>query len=333
MQNTRTDNTKKQYYKKAVSLMKKAYKEATKNNKNQYEKHKKIIILNGVENECLDLVYTVAWAAKNWSNTLMHSSWIYYRATLNYMAELSFINGEITLETKEKINKILKTYHGADKSEIDVRTSRKKKKSFSKNDQEKVFDYLSKNKGKWSNPLTLWIKATISTGLRPIEWKKSVYNEENNSLIVLNAKNTNNRSHGEYRTINLDHLENNEIAVIVLHLTITKKIINENKWDEYYIGCSNLLKYITSKIFKDKERRPTLYSARHQYSANLKASNCKKNEIATLMGHKSEDTATAHYGKKIHGTRGKKPNVDENELKRVSVNNKPKFSFDDGVKK
>lgn len=322
-------STKKQYYNKAVLLMAKAYKEALSENDENFTKNSKEIILNGKSRKCLTLLHTVVWAVKNWPDKLMNSSWVFYRASLNHMADISFNNKEIDEKQKEKIKVLLSKVQGGTKYDIDVRTSRKKKKSFSTKEKKELFRELIKSKNKWAKPLIFWIEATIGTGLRPIEWRDAKYNEISNSIIVKNAKNTNGRSHGEFRTINLNHLSKEEIASIKNHLKISSEINKNGKWDIYYQGCTNLLKYEARKLWPNKEKRPTLYSARHQFSANLKASNCKRNEVATLMGHKSEDTATTHYGKKIHGTRKKKPEVNDIELQRVNLSKKPRFTLSD----
>ena len=105
-------------------------------------------------------------------------------------------------------------------------------------------------------------------------------------------------------------------------------------WKSYYEGCSNLLKYTCIKLWPNRERHPTLYSARHQFSANMKASGCKPEEIAALMGHAVDDTATTTYGKKVNGTRNIKPKVDEEEIKRVRKSTKSiTFSIDDIIKR
>ena len=45
----------------------------------------------------------------------------------------------------------------------------------------------------------------------------------------------------------------------------------------------------------------TLYTARHQFSANAKSDGLSKEEVAALMGHASIYTAGEHYGKRRGG--------------------------------
>lgn len=66
----------------------------------------------------------------------------------------------------------------------------------------------------------------------------------------------------------------------------------------------------------------------------MKASGCKPEEIATLMGHAVDDTALTTYGKKANGTRNVKPKINEEEIKRVKrTTSSHKFKIDDLMKK
>ena len=68
-----------------------------------------------------------------------------------------------------------------------------------------------------------------------------------------------------------------------------------------YTSCRMRLRRVTLKLWSPKKKHPTLYSGRHQFSADMKNTLSKK-EIAALMGHGTDDTATVHYGKKRYGT-------------------------------
>jgi hypothetical protein len=58
----------------------------------------------------------------------------------------------------------------------------------------------------------------------------------------------------------------------------------------------------------------TLYSARHQFIADAKASGLTLYEIAALVGHASIRTASEHYGKKKVGRRGRKIRNDDDGM-------------------
>ncbi len=331
---TQDIGTKKLYIKRTGDFIKRAYKEAIE------EEHD--IITNGAPfthsfgSESivgLNLLNTTIWACKNWSKTLTQESWRAYRAPLKFMASIYYSGELIDESTFKRINAVLDNTKGSPKKEIEIRTSRKKQKHLSIKDLKKIDDELFESKSIWATSTRIWLRAGILVGLRPIEWRKSelIENEEGILLKVFNAKNTNNRANGETRHLNLNHLKPNELSIIKNHLKIVKKFSGTREhWDGYYKGCANLLRNKTRIVFPNRERHPTLYSSRHQFSANSKASGCKPEEIAALMGHASDLTAQMTYGKKVNGTKGRKPKINSNEIKTVRVHKKTKkyFSLD-----
>jgi len=326
---TKTKETKQVYIKRARQLMEKAYKEATASGNNYDSVIYKIGPYNMV---VLSYVNTCLWFKKNWSSQISQSTLRQYRSSLKFMGLALEQKEYITKEDLSKGNEILDSSQGANKEDLLPRTSASKQKSLKLKDLKLLGQELLKSRSKWGKLAYIWLYSGIFTGLRPSEWKDAiiVQNDEKIDLIVKNAKHTNNRSNGEHRTINLNHLEKKHIRIIEQHLGATVQISKkEDLWQQYYNGCANLIKYHSRKIWKNRKRYPTLYSSRHQFSANLKASGCSKVEVATLMGHASDLTAQAHYGKKIHGTRGRKPEVNKDELKNVRVSNKKYvFQFD-----
>jgi hypothetical protein len=61
------------------------------------------------------------------------------------------------------------------------------------------------------------------------------------------------------------------------------------------------LSRIVRKRWPNRDSHITLYSLRHQFSANAKASGFTRLEIAAMMGHAVDDTAVVHYGRKRSG--------------------------------
>ncbi len=323
---SRTKDTEKKYYNRGLALMQKAYKEAKEEGHDFADFNVKIKVKNNSVIG-MNIFYTSIWACKVWSKKLRASSWSQYRCSIRFIATLFFNKDKITKEEYDKICIILENTEGGDKTKLDPKTSSNKKKSFSKKEVQAIEDFFNNGNFIWSKPTLYWIKAAVYLGLRPIEWKNSEYFLEEDVIVVNNAKNTNGRAIGKTRTLSLKHYTEEEREIILKHLDFAKRMNDNDRWKSYYQGCSNLLKYTTRKIWKNKPRLPTLYSGRHQYSANMKASGCKKKEVAALMGHATDQTATTHYGKKIHGTRQKKPEVNSLDLNKVKEVEKYKFSF------
>jgi len=326
---SKTKETERNYIERALKLMSKALKEAITLNEDivlEAEHH----TFDNKQYSTLSIYNTSRWAASKWAHTLKHTTWRQYRASLIFYAEKQLKDEKISLELVEKIKSLLAGAMGGNKNSIEKRTSAWKAKHLQVKDLKILDSKLKESKNIWSDATRLWLRAGVLTGARPIEWQTAKFITKDNQhfLLIKNAKNTNDRANGEYRTINLNHLEKNEINVIRQHLLVVDKIMTEDSWDDYYKGCSNILRYTARKIWPNRKKYPTLYSSRHQFSANIKASGCSTQEVAALMGHASDRTAQEHYGKKIMGTRGRRPKVSEREVTLVRKTKQRKiFSF------
>ena len=330
---SRTKDTESKYYSRGLSLLKRAYNEAFEEGHDFADNSIKVKIKNESV-VVMEVLYAAIWASKKWSNKYRPNTWAQYRCSIRFIAELFLQRDKINQETYDKTCLILEKTIAGDKSELDPQTSSHKKKSFNPKEIKALEDFVNQEnkKYRWGKATLYWVKASVFVGLRPIEWKSAKYSKEESILIVKNAKNTNGRANGKYRNLSLKHLGDSDIDVILKHLDFAKRMNDNDKWDTYYQGCSNFIKYATRKLWPHKERRPSLYSGRHQYSANMKASGCKRNEVAALMGHSSDETASQHYGKKIFGTRLRKPEINANDLKTIKVVEPYKFSFKNNPK-
>lgn len=266
---------------------------------------------------------TVAqWMIKNVWPEVRHNTWRLYRSAVIYYVELN------NPEERDIVSSMLDTGRHPSNKAHPARTSSGKQKHIYGNEFKQLSEHLMSHKKKWNLGALVWLQATIHTGLRPCEWDTATFIDGNKiesaRLVVNNAKNTHDRAHGETRTIYLDHLEPKEIRIVNENLNAIKKIVRAEGYDKYYRKCAEAIREAGRKIWPLRKKRPTLYSARHQFSANCKARGLKKKEIAALMGHATDDTATAHYGKKSSGTKGKAPRANETEVGRVKeVSNNP----------
>jgi integrase len=182
----------------------------------------------------------------------------------------------------------------------------------------------SKNKkGKWIKPALIWMSANILVGLRPIEWRQAYLKFENSKiiLVVMNAKNTNSRSNGQFRNLDITDLEEAEITRIKTQLSIIKYYVKDDlSWNTYYSGVRHSLHLITREYLPNQRKYPSLYSTRHQFAANAKSEGMSKAEVAALMGHAVDTTASMHYGKKKHGSGKCFVRPDVQEVQKVQIN-------------
>lgn len=187
------------------------------------------------------------------------------------------------------------------------KTSAKKSKRINQNDLDKLISYLDNNDNKWNSYIKCWLLGGILCGLRPSEWKDAeiikygMDDDTHLALKVKNAKNTNGRANGDYRILLLTDLNEDELNIIKQQIYNIKLFDKAGQYDRFYNDCIVQLNTANKAVFGNRNKNITLYSARHQFSANAKFSNKTKAEVAALMGHAVDATATIHYGKKQFG--------------------------------
>lgn len=187
------------------------------------------------------------------------------------------------------------------------RTSSSKKRQVKPEDLSEIVGYLSEHETRWSFPTSMWLEASVLTGLRPSEWQSARLELGESGepvLVITNAKNSNGRANGDQRTLLLANLPETNLALISVHLGVVAEMVGRNLWDRYYRECRKTLYKATRALWPKRISYPTLYSGRHQFSADAKRSGLSKIEVAALMGHASEETAGRHYGKKRSGRNG-----------------------------
>lgn len=221
-----------------------------------------------------------------------------YRAALSYYIQHQSDNGIFNPEDAKSSIDSMSRMRGMSTSRIN--TSSMKSKAVSQESEKTIISSLSRSKSRFALVAALMFKATIIAGLRPIEWVSATMSRNEPDglpmLIVRNAKNTNGRSFGEYRTI------------VILNegkANIVKKLLSELaaitlsgcKWERTFAEIRRLIYSVGAK---HGYNRISLYTARHQFTANMKNTHSREN-VAQLLGHGSIDTATSHYGKRRSG--------------------------------
>lgn len=186
-----------------------------------------------------------------------------------------------------------------------ARTSARKQKHLSPNDRKALHDALRISGSRYAPALRLALEATRIVGLRPAEWataRMDLGADGENLLVVTNAKHSNDRAHGEYRTLRLGMVSKKELSVVVRMAQVGHQ--QQAQWQRFYEGLRKTMQETTFRLWPSRKTRPSLYSARHQFAADAKAAGMSKAEVAALMGHAVDETATTHYGKKRRGRRG-----------------------------
>ncbi len=144
------------------------------------------------------------------------------------------------------------------------------------------------------------------SGLRPGEWRNARFvgvDGGRHILVVQNSKNTNGRAHGAERTITFHDLDEDQSGIIDSLITEISCLS-----DDEYTATMASIKYrmsrVSAKVWPNARARPTLYSGRHQFSADAKKAGVDSVALAAIMGHKSPETAERFYGIRRDGGSG-----------------------------
>jgi hypothetical protein len=277
---TRIEQTKIDYLKKSQQLLNRAKKE-----------------MDIPLDEELDVRQFVVWLVEL-KPTISRNTWRFYKSSVVYYLE-NYEDAQAAIEAMEYIKEV--TSSGA--LTTTERTSSLKLKKITFEDWLKLDTYLKAHNQKWHGALRAWLRSSVITGLRPIEWKNSLFfsHEGQPALKILNAKATNGRGNGESRTLLLKDVSDDDLKIIKEHLNNVRKFVGMDEYEYFYRGCAISLYKACRRCWPKRKRHITLYSTRHQFTANAKSSGFSRLAIAAMMGHAVDITASIHYGKKVAG--------------------------------
>lgn len=264
--------------------------------------------------EALDHRRFVGWLISkkpSWSR----SSWRQHKAAAVFSLEQEAVKSAVAQEALETLQPV--DVEGCVRKSN--KTSARKLKRFPMKDYRALDQWLSDHRGRWNQDLRRWLAAGLLTGLRPAEWAgaRMVEHGGEPALLVKNGKATNQRAHGPTRTILLGGLTSDERALIAKHVEVAREWAMADRFPTFYHGCAAVLSRAGQQLWPKREQHPTLYSARHQFSADAKASGLLPEELAALMGHAVDTTATKHYGRKAAGVEMLRVRPDPAEVARV----------------
>ncbi len=205
-----------------------------------------------------------------------------YKAALVWWAE---VNGEV--ECEMTIRAVPVTYAGRTRP---LRTSARKKKSVSERNRVLLLKELSVAKSPYARTATDLITAGLVTGLRPCEWQSA--DLRGRQLTVRNAKATNGRANGVTRSLTLP----DDVDVLETVGRLIGTAVADKDWHATRKTCQQLIRRTAKRLWRKAQRRPTLYSARHQFAADLKKTRAKA-AVAAALGHATDETSGRHYAR------------------------------------
>jgi integrase len=208
------------------------------------------------------------------------------------------------------------------KINIRLNTSSQKARCVDKNELIFLNEKLLKNSKGWGFHVLVFMSANILVGLRPSEWRHTTLLEIDGKrfLVIKNGKNSNGRSHGELRHLDITNLNSEEFKWIEEQLLTMKYFVEDDySWDIYQNGMRAALYRITRKYLSKRKRYPTLYCTRHQFVANAKAAGKSDIEIAAMCGHATDLTASIHYSKANKGSGNFSVEPDKLEMEKIRL--------------
>lgn len=275
-----------------------------------------------------------------WSEQLSGSSVRQYRAVIAFGLErLAQDNPHLRAEVAEALALLdgsrqqnpAPAPRSKPKVDAPLRTSASKAKGISDADFDRIIAAAPLYRSQYTDDLVGFMRATIISGHRPIEWHGTRITISGDMLVMVvpNAKNTNDRAHGETRTLIFEGID----PVSREHLLAWTERVNRMTREAYESLLERIeerMRVMTKALFPRRKRRPTPYSLRHAVSARLKRhyiGTAKTREerdlgaaiVAALMGHAADDTASHHYGN-ASGSGGRRypiPKADPTEVARI----------------
>ncbi|MGZ3235860.1 MAG: hypothetical protein ACXU8A_00625 [Burkholderiaceae bacterium] len=228
-----------------------------------------------------------------------------YKNALIYVLESRFPHCQHALDA-------LRAESSADLPKTSEKTSGTKEKFVTPAEWKAIQNVLNERikKGlKNSQGLFDTLCASLETGLRPNEWSSAVITEHRLSkrkiLRVKNSKHTNGRANGPFREMYIDGLPLAELQAIEGAILFCSANTEEQA-EKIQLRLKHEFQAARNLALpkrKKGEKAITIYSFRHQFIANAKATFSDPILIAALAGHNSTKTSYQHYGKRKNGTR------------------------------
>lgn len=328
------------YYTRAFDNMRRCLSEARDINHPMAQNV--MILKNPHDNQpcqVMQVISAVDWCIKNHATSWASSTWRMTRLGYEMVLKQLLQQQKVPVSDANSSLAKLSAVVALKKSERTKKTSARRKKNLTESQFLEIQSYVQGKGNKWGKALLVWLLAGVATGLRPNEWQTAQLNEKDGRLLLTseNFKANEVRSYAKERTIDLTQLPERYIVAIKEHLKTVEFVKSKGLYEVYAKGCADLLRLCNKKLWPHRKANVTLYTGRHQFSANAKANNqCDEKERAAMMGHKTTTTSRERYGKKRHGSHGLTPSISDPavllKIHTPDVAQKP-FSPANGIKK
>jgi hypothetical protein len=279
----------------------------------------------------------VYWLIESKRPTWSASSWRQNRAAAVYGFELDRAANPDRSASIDAAIARLKGTPPAKRTNLAPRTSQQKAKRLLPDDLDRIIHRALAGRAPSAQALADMLNSSNITGLRPREWPTAEFRRSQVpgfafELIVRNGKRDAVRAHGEFRTLRWAELNTETVATITNWIAQAREAESAGVYRTLLATLQTLMRDLTKNLFPRRQKRPTLYTPRHEAAARWKAAyvySAVTDEeriqglamVAALLGHASDATATKHYGRPRRGERGSSrfavPAPDAAEVARV----------------
>lgn len=278
-----TAETQEIYKERALGIIKNAVKKIRE------------ITQRDVNEEAVDPRQVVGWLMTH-RFTISQSTFRNYKASLLHY----WLNENPSPEAKEAAYFLIKINSSASVAKSN-RGAALKAKGAKEADFQRMMNWLRERKTDLSLQTMIFLQAGSLLGLRPTEWQSAVWTDYEGELCirVKNAKSTNGRGNGEFRTLRLGNMPPEDIEIIKKQMYNAKIYKDAGKYKNWVESCAQCLLHANKAL--GNKKNITLYTGRHQFSSNAKQSRMSFSELAALMGHANDKTALSTYGNFRYG--------------------------------
>lgn len=184
------------------------------------------------------------------------------------------------------------------------RTSALKAKNLTPADFQLLSQYIEANVGnhKRARSLLVYCNATALLGLRPSEWESANPMDQAGRpvLVVRNAKNTHGRGNGEFRTLDLSGLDQDQMLWVTEMLELVDGHREPGAYEDLQKKLGQYICWAARKALPRRRKYPSLYTFRHMFASDAKVTSMEAGQdkawVGALMGHASDATAERSYG-------------------------------------
>jgi integrase len=255
------------------------------------------------------------------AGTLAHSSWRQYKAALVGFARARAEEDADWHRVHEGLVELRWSSANSDQAKIwPKRTSARKLKTPRAEHLETLRGHLALAHAIAAD----FLAATWLCGLRPVEWAGASFEAVGDlwRLQVRNAKSTNRRSHGEFRTLWFDSINFQQIMAVRRTISAFGKAAACGAIGAHQEQIERAFRTANDALWPRRKKSITPYTLRHQFAARVKLV-YRSEEIAALMGHANDVTAFTHYARRSRSQSGDVgpplPKPDTDEVARVRL--------------